>query len=281
MKNFVMKKCTVLFLIVLMTVFCVSQVQADLVENGLFLVDTDTDLVWLDLTATSNMSYADVSTILSNGGTTTGTTPVTMTAGEFRYATEDEVHDLWINAGIPEPYDGVPTVDKYDPVRDLQYKIGQLYVQSYVSHSWALYGDGTNQAHLTQKKSWDPRQGGAELPFGSLWDYYNRASYLVATTTPSGLIIYQQGLINDIIDGQIGFLVELGLLKPGQANGLINPLGNAIDSLGAGHVDAACSQIQDFIDEVYEKIADGALIEDAGEWLIETADEIMYLIGCN
>ena len=75
--------------------------------------------------------------------------------------------------------------------------------------------------------------------------------------------------------------MELGLLKPGQANGLINPLGNAIDSLGAGHVDAACSQIQDFIDEVYEKIADGALIEDAGEWLIETADEIMYLIGCN
>ena len=283
MRNFVMKKCTLLFLTVLMAVFCVSPVQADLLENGLFLVDTDTDLVWLDLTATSNMSYAAVSTILSNGGTTTGTTPVTVGAGEFRYATEAEVHDLWINAGIPEPYESGYTVGKYYPVRSLMNKIGVVYDSPYgtVSYSWALYGDGTNQAHLTQKKAWNPRQGGAELPFDTLWDYYNRASYLVATTTPPGLIIYQQELINDIIDGQIGMLVEFGYLKPGQANGLIKPLGNAIESLGAGHVDAACSQTQDFIDGVYEKIADGALIEDAGEWLIDAAEEIMYLIGCN
>lgn len=78
-------------------------------------------------------------------------------------------------------------------------------------------------------------------------------------------------------------LVVAGILNPGQANGLIKPLENAQESLSNDHVDAACSQLQDFIDEVYNKIDDGngPLPLEIGESLIDNANGIMDAIGCN
>ena len=44
-----------------------------------------------------------------------------------------------------------------------------------------------------------------------------------------------------------------GVLKPGQANGLMRPLQNALRSLEKEKQDAACSQLKDFINEVISK----------------------------
>jgi hypothetical protein len=273
-----------LFLIVLTAVFgmnqlfCVNQLQAELVEHdfvpasgdALLLEDTDTGMVWLDLTATTNMSYSEASALLSSGGPTTGVTPVTVGAGEFRYATEDEIANLWRSVPIPEPYDGTTTSDKYAPVGDLMSLIGVLQENNYVRFTFALYGDGTYQAQLKQLKF----NGKGEAQLGvHQYTGYIRGSYLVKT--PSGFI---DDFIEDIMS-----LVVAGILNPGQANGLIKPLENAQKSLAKDHVDAACYQLQDFIDEVYEKMNDGngPLPLEIGESLIDDANGIMDAIGCN
>ena len=54
--------------------------------------DTTTGLQWLDLSASSNRSFSDVSTQLGVGGDFEG----------FRYASEVEVRTLFSNAGVPD-----------------------------------------------------------------------------------------------------------------------------------------------------------------------------------
>ena len=54
--------------------------------------DTETGFEWLDLTESLNMSFNEVSEQLGTGGDFEG----------FRYATADEVGDLFLAAGIPE-----------------------------------------------------------------------------------------------------------------------------------------------------------------------------------
>jgi len=55
-------------------------------------VDTDSGLQWLDLTASDNRSVNDVTANLGVGGDYEG----------FRYATVDEVLELFVNANIPD-----------------------------------------------------------------------------------------------------------------------------------------------------------------------------------
>ena len=104
---------------------------------------------------------------------------------------------------------------------------------------------------------------------------YIRESYLVKT--PSGVI---DDSIEDILA-----LVDEGILKPGQANGIIKPFENAQRSLAKkkDHTNAACFQLQDFIDEVYNKMDDGngPLPIEIGESFIDRANGIMDAIGCN
>ena len=71
-----------------------------------------------------------------------------------------------------------------------------------------------------------------------------------------------------------------GSLKRGQANGLIRPLRNALRSLGKGHIAAACSQLQDFIVEVNQKVVDGALGQADADLLIAAASGIRSDLGC-
>jgi hypothetical protein len=78
----------------------------------------------------------------------------------------------------------------------------------------------------------------------------------------------------------VNALVTAGHLKPGQANGLIRPLNNALKSLANGRVNAACGQLADFQAEVDAKVAGGALLAAEGDALVAEAEAIRTAIGC-
>ncbi|MDX1418128.1 MAG: hypothetical protein R3293_28260, partial [Candidatus Promineifilaceae bacterium] len=82
--------------------------------------------------------------------------------------------------------------------------------------------------------------------------------------------------IQDEIDG----LVDTGVLKKGQANGLIKPLQNAIRSLDKGNPVAACNQLADFIAEVNAKTP-SPLDAATAAGLIADAQAVQTAIGCS
>lgn len=75
-------------------------------------------------------------------------------------------------------------------------------------------------------------------------------------------------------------LVDSGVLKTGQANGLTHPLQNAIRSLDDGRFVPACSQLQDFINEVTDKTPTPLDATNA-DALINGANDIRTKIGCS
>ncbi len=77
-----------LLLSLLSMLLIVPTASAVLVDNGTTTVDTDTNLEWLDLTQTLNLSFADAlnSTFVTVDG--------------YRAATQAEVSELFTNAGI-------------------------------------------------------------------------------------------------------------------------------------------------------------------------------------
>ena len=54
-----------------------------------------------------------------------------------------------------------------------------------------------------------------------------------------------------------------------------------IESLEKGKTNPACSQLQDFVDKVNDKISDGVLSLEEGQALIDAANNIRAAIGCN
>jgi len=80
--------------IVLCAVLCCAGIgdaqSQNLIDFGAFSRDPATGLDWLDLTATRNLSFAEVSAQFGLGGAFAG----------YRYATVAEVRTLWQNAGI-------------------------------------------------------------------------------------------------------------------------------------------------------------------------------------
>ena len=91
-------------------------------------------------------------------------------------------------------------------------------------------------------------------------------------STPEEQIQDLQSAVNE--------LVATDALKPGQANGLLRPLQNALRSLENGRIEAACAQLADFQAEVAGKVADGALASAVGDALIAEAEAIRAAIGC-
>ncbi len=78
----------------------------------------------------------------------------------------------------------------------------------------------------------------------------------------------------------VNALVTDATLKPGQGNGLIQPLRNALRSLATDHVASACSQVYDFEVEVNGKILEGAVTVQDGAALIDAAERIRRDLGC-
>ena len=89
--------CNIFVITLLVTVFhaaswAVLEERDDPVFGvGSITYDTETGYEWLDLTESLNMSFNDVSAQLGPGGQFYG----------FRYATAEEVGDLFLAAGIP------------------------------------------------------------------------------------------------------------------------------------------------------------------------------------
>ncbi len=106
-------------------------------------------------------------------------------------------------------------------------------------------------------------------------DYAGNSGSASATYT---VLTVQQaaGSIKD----EIQSLADSGVLNPGQANGLIRPLDNAIRSLDKGYTADACNQFQDFIDEVNAKTPQ-PLDVDTATSLITKAEVIRAAIGCD
>jgi hypothetical protein len=67
---------------------------AILMDNGTTTLDTDQNLVWLDLTESTNRSYNDVAGQFGVGGDFEG----------WRHATTSEITTLFTNAGFAPPY---------------------------------------------------------------------------------------------------------------------------------------------------------------------------------
>jgi len=82
---------------------------------------------------------------------------------------------------------------------------------------------------------------------------------------------------SDLVD-DVEQLVEDGALKPGQANGLIRVLENALRSLDEDRPEDACNQLADFIVEVEAKVP--PLTEAQASELIASAAAIRDMLGC-
>ena len=104
------------------------------------------------------------------------------------------------------------------------------------------------------------------------------AQFDIVFADPALLPDEQAEVIISVVDD----LVDHGVLKSGHGRGLVKPLDNALRSLDKGNTDAACSQIQDFIDEVILKVdgGDGPLPVEDGEDLIGGAEQILYDLDC-
>ena len=87
------------------------------------------------------------------------------------------------------------------------------------------------------------------------------------------------GTLADLID-QVEGIVDAGGLKEGQANGLLRILSNVEKSLAKDKIGAACNQLQDFIDETENKVADGALEALDGADLVSTALGLRIFYEC-
>lgn len=71
---------------------------AVLIDNGLTTLDTDQNLIWLDISESLNRSYNDVAGQFGTGSDFEG----------YRHATTSEVTTLFTNAGFAPPYFSLP-----------------------------------------------------------------------------------------------------------------------------------------------------------------------------
>ena len=96
-------------------------------------LDTGTNLLWLDIPVTRNMSYNQVQRLLAPGEVFAG----------FRYATADEVRGLFSSAGIVEHAFFCSACNDFTEIRTLQSLIGvtldignEYYTYGFIGDVW-------------------------------------------------------------------------------------------------------------------------------------------------
>lgn len=92
------------------------------------------------------------------------------------------------------------------------------------------------------------------------------------------VITPQQAIIK--LQGNIQTLVDQGILNRGQANGLIQLLGNALRSLDSGWMTPACNQLNAFINQVKAK-SPRPIDAATAATLLDAAEAIRQAVGCN
>jgi len=111
----------------------VSPAQANLLNSGDTLTDTDTGLTWLNLTATEGRSVGEVLSLMDPGELFHG----------YRLATGSEILTLWSHANVSiGAHRGAAT---YINIQSFQAAIGITHVQQdgQVRNTWGLYEQGT------------------------------------------------------------------------------------------------------------------------------------------
>ncbi|VAW53261.1 hypothetical protein MNBD_GAMMA05-1160 [hydrothermal vent metagenome] len=105
----------------LLLIFIIYDASAALIENddpifgsSAITFDTTTDLYWLDISLTTNLSYEFISSEFGAGGIYNG----------YRYATEEEVFSLYSSADIPDT-SGTLTLQNVSSVFSLISLIGR------------------------------------------------------------------------------------------------------------------------------------------------------------
>jgi polyhydroxyalkanoate synthesis regulator phasin len=125
-------------------------------------------------------------------------------------------------------------------------------------------------------------EGQFNLPWGITVD--NADSIVVADRLNHRVQVLGVDDVASLIESLLDLLDELvanGTLKAGQANGLRQPLLNAQQSFDQGQIAPACSQVQDFIDAVNQKVADGALPQADADGLIALATALQVALACS
>jgi C-terminal processing protease CtpA/Prc len=87
-----------------------------------------------------------------------------------------------------------------------------------------------------------------------------------------------EGAIDQLV-GQIGELVNAGVLKKGQGNALTPKLEQALKRIDDGKYHVAVNVLQDFIGQLNDLVADGALQEAEAQPFIDQAGIMIWLLG--
>jgi hypothetical protein len=169
--------------------------------------DTETGLRWLDLTLSAGLSHTQLQLQLQPGGTFDG----------YRLATEDEIAELFANAGIDlDPaFAGNFVPENFQPIVDLAALIGQL-------GSNGNCGEGCTFFFTSGYHAGPPAIPGF-LPSASIAWFDNSAGQdPTSPPEPVGRFILEGGAFDTGDPGQGGWLVQV----PEPAASLL---------LGAGH----------------------------------------------
>jgi hypothetical protein len=83
--------------------------QADLVDRGSSVLDTNTGLEWLKMDETKGRSAYQIAILGAEG----------FYADGWVHATVDQIETLFINAAIPAPFDGTQSMDGFDGANQL------------------------------------------------------------------------------------------------------------------------------------------------------------------
>jgi hypothetical protein len=110
-----------------------STSYAALINQGLTTLDDDTNLEWLDVTATANLSYdgAKASSFASTDG--------------FRHATLSEITTLYTNAGITD-FSGNLSAGNFSPAANIVTLLGQTATASTERLQQGWYDNGSSGA---------------------------------------------------------------------------------------------------------------------------------------
>ena len=177
----------------------VSQVHASLTEvdspiygPASLTRDTATGLEWLDLTQTVNLSFNQVSAELGKGGDFEG----------FRYATLDEIRNLWLSATITD------LSGSFSPVNVAGVSLLVSLMGETNSLNGTLPGEGLGHIGLTPRDAFVANRSFLELSLAqttaraSLDEYTtqvdfvlpNRIGHYLVVPTPTAFILGSIGL---------------------------------------------------------------------------------------
>lgn len=174
----------ILFTLLLVTGLSLAgSAQASLVDFGTYTQDTDSGLEWLDLTETDGLSYKRVKKMIKDSGSLSG----------WRYASRDEVRDLYSSAGIGL---GNQMGKKYfnemnaltdllgDTVRGRTYGFSGLTAESFLLKNNRILFWAATKRFFWKEYSWSNTNGFIQFDTSSS---LNVGSFLVRQTTVSAV----------------------------------------------------------------------------------------------